>query len=186
MPLTRKQAAAVAGTALIATSVGAVLLRSEPPVEAAPIYRGAAVSVDRLAEIESQRARDASRSSRDLEREAFNTRMPTPVPIVVLSPTPAPKPKPKPKPAAQSFADSAAWAASPKAVAVARCESGGNPTVTNPSGKYQGKWQMDDSFWRSYGGLAFASDPHLASEAQQDEVAYRGWLARGWQPWSCA
>jgi colicin import membrane protein len=101
--------------------------------------------------------------------------------------------KSKPKPVASrnagaptSFGSSAAWAASPKARAVANCESGGNPSITNPSGKYQGKWQMDDSFWRSYGGLAFASDPHYATEAQQDEVAYRGWLARGWQPWSCA
>ncbi len=91
------------------------------------------------------------------------------------------------KSAAQtSFTSSAAWAASAKAVAVAQCESRGNPLSVSASGKYQGKWQMDDSFWRSYGGLEFASDPQYATEAQQDEVAYRGWLARGWQPWSWA
>ena len=91
------------------------------------------------------------------------------------------------KPAAQtSFANSAAWAASAKARAVAWCESRGNPLSVNASGKYRGKWQMSSSFWAGYGGLAFAARPELASEAQQDEVAYRGWLARGWQPWSCA
>lgn len=44
---------------------------------------------------------------------------------------------------------------------------------------------MDIDFWSSYGGRAFASRPELAGEAQQDLVAFRGWLARGWQPWEC-
>jgi len=122
------------------------------------------------AEAERQRKAAAEEASRSAARAAATAA--------------APKKK---TPAAQtSFASSAAWAASPKAIAVAKCESGGNPTVVSRTGKYQGKWQMDDRFWASYGGLAFASDPQYASEAQQDEVAYRGWLARGWQPWSCA
>lgn len=78
------------------------------------------------------------------------------------------------------------WANTPKARSVSNCESGGNPCAVNPSGKYRGKWQMDSSFWSSYGGLNYASRPDLASEYDQDIVAYRGWLARGWSPWSCA
>jgi hypothetical protein len=44
---------------------------------------------------------------------------------------------------------------------------------------------MDADFWETYGGLKYASRPELASETEQDAVAYRGWLARGWQPWEC-
>lgn len=80
---------------------------------------------------------------------------------------------------------SAQWARSSAARAVAECESGGNPRAVNATGKYRGKWQMDRDFWRSYGGLRFALLPDLALEGEQDEVAYRGWLARGWQPWEC-
>ena len=81
---------------------------------------------------------------------------------------------------------SAGWAAGADAQAVARCESGGNPRAVNPTGTYRGKWQMDAGFWATYGGLRFASSPEQAGEAQQDSVAYRGWLARGWQPWQCS
>lgn len=44
---------------------------------------------------------------------------------------------------------------------------------------------MDADFWKTYGGLQYASRPEMASEQEQDAVAYRGWLARGWQPWTC-
>lgn len=88
--------------------------------------------------------------------------------------------------AASAFLNSSAeaWAHSSFAVKVANCESGGNPRAVN--GIYHGKWQMDHDFWRSYGGLRFASDPLYATEAQQDWVAWRGWKARGWEPWQCA
>ena len=77
------------------------------------------------------------------------------------------------------------WRTSSAARAVAECESGGDPHATNPSGKYRGKWQMDADFWQTYGGLKFAARPDSATEYQQDLVAYKGWQARGWQPWEC-
>jgi hypothetical protein len=80
----------------------------------------------------------------------------------------------------------AVWIVSPTAVRVAWRESHNVCSITNPSGKYQGKWQMDDNFWRSYGGLRYAPNPHQASCSEQDLVAYRGWLSRGWQPWPTA
>ncbi len=83
-------------------------------------------------------------------------------------------------------APSSRWAATAKARTVAFCESSGDITAVSRTGKYRGKWQADADFWRTYGGLQFASRPELASEAEQDAVAYRGWLARGWQPWACA
>lgn len=107
--------------------------------------------------------------------------LPSPKPSVA----PSPRRSPQRASRARTSSGSAAWASSWAARRVAECESGGNPRAVNPSGKYRGKWQMDRSFWRTYGGLRFASRPDLATEAQQDEVAYRGWLARGWQPWSC-
>lgn len=109
-------------------------------------------------------------------------------------------PKPVVRPIRQSprFAVSGsaeAWAHSAKAVRVANCESGGGPNDHSSTydgdphlrdGMYHGKWQMDSSFWSSYGGLRFASDAADATEAEQDAVAYRGYLARGWEPWTCA
>lgn len=88
--------------------------------------------------------------------------------------------------AASSYLNSSAeaWAHSSFAEKVANCESGGNIHAVN--GQYHGKWQMDPDFWRTYGGLRFASDPLYATEAQQDYVAWRGWRARGWEPWQCA
>ena len=66
---------------------------------------------------------------------------------------------------------------------IVRRESGGSCTAVSPSGLYRGKWQMGSSFWRSFGGLQYASTPDRASCAEQDQVAYRGWLAAWWQPW---
>lgn len=86
-----------------------------------------------------------------------------------------------------------AWAHTTDAIKVANCESGdrsswdhynGNPHLRD--GKYHGKWQMDADFWATYGGKQFASDAADASEAEQDIVAYKGYQARGWQPWTCS
>ena len=63
------------------------------------------------------------------------------------------------------------------------CESGWNPRAVSPSGTYRGLAQMDATFWRSHGGLRFASRPDLASVAEQLAVAYDGWRQRGWSPW---
>lgn len=76
------------------------------------------------------------------------------------------------------------WAAGRFATAVRRCESSDNPRAVN--GKYRGLWQMDAGFWRTYGGLAYAARPDLATRAQQNEVAWRGWKVRGWEPWTCS
>jgi hypothetical protein len=78
------------------------------------------------------------------------------------------------------------WAASPKARAVIACESTNRPTAVSRTGKYRGLWQMDTDFWASYGGLAIAARPDLASRAGQNYVAYRGFISRGWTPWECA
>lgn len=75
------------------------------------------------------------------------------------------------------------WIASKTAIRVIKKESKGNCKAIGAKGKYRGKWQMNSSFWKTYGGLEFAPRADLATCEQQDQVAYRGWLARGWQPW---
>lgn len=85
----------------------------------------------------------------------------------------------------------AAWAAGSFARAVARCESsdvGIHGVDVNGGVAYYGKWQANRDFWLTYGGnpAYLGGSTFPASEAEQDAVAYRGWLDRGWQPWACA
>lgn len=65
---------------------------------------------------------------------------------------------------------------------LAMCESGGNWHI-NTGNSYFGGVQMTLSFWRSYGGLRFASRPDFASELEQITVAERGLAAQGWNAW---
>ena len=79
-----------------------------------------------------------------------------------------------------SFED---WIASPTAIKVYKKESHGNCKSTGSKGKYRGKWQMTAGVWKTYGGLAYAPLADQATCDQQDRVAYRMWISRGWQPW---
>lgn len=65
---------------------------------------------------------------------------------------------------------------------LAECEAGGNWRINTGNGYYGGV-QMDMSFWRNYGGPAFASRPDLASREQQIIVAERGLKVQGWGAW---
>ena len=75
------------------------------------------------------------------------------------------------------------WISSKAAARVIKKESKGNCQATGSKGKYRGKWQVNSSFWKTYGGFEFAPLADQATCEQQDQVAYKGWLARGWQPW---
>lgn len=75
------------------------------------------------------------------------------------------------------------WLAAPMTAKIIKKESHGNCKDVGAGGKYRGKWQMTAGFWKSYGGLDFAPRADLATCEQQDQVAYKGWQARGWQPW---
>lgn len=75
------------------------------------------------------------------------------------------------------------WASSWTATKIAFYESRDNCKAVGQHGYYRGKWQMDPSFWATYGGLKFAKRPDLATCSQQDIVAYNGWVSRHYQPW---
>jgi Transglycosylase-like domain len=75
------------------------------------------------------------------------------------------------------------WVRAAHAKYVATRESGGNCKAVSSGGTYRGKWQMGASFWSANGGKSYASRPDLATCAEQDKVAYRGWVASWWSPW---
>jgi hypothetical protein len=75
------------------------------------------------------------------------------------------------------------WVNSPTAKYLKKKESNNNCKATGSKGKYQGTWQMNAGFWKTYGGKKYASKASKATCKQQDLVAYKGWLARGWSPW---
>jgi peptidoglycan hydrolase-like protein with peptidoglycan-binding domain len=68
--------------------------------------------------------------------------------------------------------------------AIARCESGGDPTAVSPDGRYRGKYQFSRATWRALGGKG---DPAKAPEAEQDRRARRLLARQGPSAWpSCA
>jgi len=50
-------------------------------------------------------------------------------------------------------------------VAIAQCESGGDPTAVSPDGMYHGKYQFSVATWQAMGGSGL---PSQAPEAEQD------------------
>jgi len=75
------------------------------------------------------------------------------------------------------------WVDSPTAKYLKKVESNNNCKSTGAKGKYQGTWQVNAGFWKTYGGKKYASKASKATCMEQDLVAYKGWLARGWSPW---
>jgi hypothetical protein len=71
--------------------------------------------------------------------------------------------------------------------AVRDCESSGNYSITNPSGKYRGAYQFDRPTWDSIAGHhaphLVGVDPAAASPADQDAMAFALYSERGASPW---
>jgi len=65
---------------------------------------------------------------------------------------------------------------------LAHCESTDNWRANTGNG-YFGGLQQDMTFWRNYGGLAYAPRPDLASPAAQIIVAERGRARQGFGAW---
>lgn len=68
--------------------------------------------------------------------------------------------------------------------ALRNCESTNNYRSVSRTGKYRGAYQMDSDFWGTYGDGSAATADQATPEAQ-DAAAYKGYRARGWQPWTC-
>jgi len=65
---------------------------------------------------------------------------------------------------------------------LAQCESSGIWSRNSGNG-YYGGLQQDMTFWRRYGGMAYAARPDLASRESQVVVAERGLAVQGWGAW---
>jgi len=65
-------------------------------------------------------------------------------------------------------------------VAIAACESGGNPRAIGGGGAYRGKYQFSRGTWASVGGKG---DPAAAPEAEQDRRATMLYSRAGASPW---
>lgn len=121
----------------------------------------------------------------------FSQSEPSSTPVPTVEPTPETTTAPSPVPSANSPSCSSVpcritetWPGDDaKALRVVKCESDHVPTAYNGAGPYYGLFQMDMTFWRTYGGPEFASRPDHASVEHQTIVAWRGYQDRGWQPW---
>ena len=84
------------------------------------------------------------------------------------------------------------WAHSADALIVTGCEApdGATELDVHRGVYYFGKWQMDWNFVHDWGHVDAWSyvvgGKFTMSEPMQDEIAHRGFLHRGWQPWTCA
>jgi len=63
---------------------------------------------------------------------------------------------------------------------IKQCESGGNYSAVNPTGKYRGAYQFSYRTWQSVGG---SGDPAAASPAEQDKRAAILYARSGPAPW---
>jgi hypothetical protein len=65
-------------------------------------------------------------------------------------------------------------------IAIAQCESHGNPRAIGGGGAFRGKYQFDYGTWASVGGKG---DPAAAPEAEQDRRAKILYARAGASPW---
>jgi hypothetical protein len=64
--------------------------------------------------------------------------------------------------------------------ALARCESGGNPSISDPTGTYFGLYQFDSVTWHAMGGSGL---PSQASASEQTMRAQKLYAMNGRTPW---
>lgn len=128
---------------------------------------------------------------------------PTPEPTAVPQPTPVPAPQPTPKPQPTpvpptptpapegggqdpapnngGLPSEAQWEA------LRQCESGGNYSITNPSGLYRGAYQFSQATWNWIAGAHYPNlvgvDPAQAAPRAQDRMARKLYEVAGWRQW---
>ena len=95
---------------------------------------------------------------------------------IVAPPVPAPVPAPGPT----GIAGDPTPAELAILAKIRRCESRGNYSIVNPSGKYRGAYQFDRRTWAGVGGVG---DPAAAPPYEQDYRALMLYRSRGGRPW---
>lgn len=118
---------------------------------------------------------------------------PEPEPQPESDPEPEPEPEPEPSPTSDGQDETSETASEPASDSgppagvwdeLAQCESGGNWSINTGNG-YFGGLQFDASSWEWAGGHRYAPNAHLASRAQQIEIAERllSIHPAGWGAW---
>ncbi len=155
-----------AATGLVAAPALAAVGGDAPTAGSAVAATTTTVQVDTARTVDADLAAGARRpwTPRSVSPAA------TPRPRLVPAP-PAPAPKPK---GLQPRPDGLNWAA------LAKCESGGNPTIVSRTGKYHGLYQFDRSTWRSVGGEGVASTAPAAEQTARAQMLH---AKRGASPW---
>jgi hypothetical protein len=117
---------------------------------------------------------------------APTTAPPTTAPPTTAPPTTTPPPPPPSGSAVEAMIRSAFGAQGDNAVAVARCESGLNPTAYNPAGPYYGLFQIGAHHASNFQAVTGVSLAHGGRQAGPN-VQYAKWLYdhSGWGQWGC-
>lgn len=124
-------------------------------------------------------AKDEKLKKRTLPSDApVQRQVSQPAPQPQAAPAPAPRsvrtaPAPQPR---TSVNNNTVWDR------LAMCESTGNWSINTGNGFYGGL-QFTDSTWRAFGGGQYAPYAHLATRAQQIEIAKKTQAAQGWGAW---
>jgi peptidoglycan hydrolase-like protein with peptidoglycan-binding domain len=173
----RRSGLAVLGASLVlaggamaeTTSTSATQARAVAPgVDVAAVQRALGIPADGIVGPQTRRAIRSFQSTNGLEVDGVVG--PQTLAALGLSSNSA---------TAQGSSDNAAVLAR-----IAECESGGDPTIVSPDGRYRGKYQFSRATWRAMGG---SGDPAKAPEAEQDRLAAALLAARGTSPWpNCA
>jgi hypothetical protein len=70
-----------------------------------------------------------------------------------------------------------------KAVLIADCESGLNPSAYNPGGPYGGLYQHSEAAWDSRAAAAGYPGASIFNAEANTAAAYLLWSSNGWDPW---
>ncbi len=166
----------VGGVPLVAHAITAEPITAEP-ITAKPAIEPVPVAPEAPVATESAPAETAPRpdsSIPDLGKDLRAAIAPVVEEGLPSEPAPAPEVVP-PGPSADQWA------------ALRDCESGGDYSITNPSGKYRGAYQFDRSTWNSVAErhlpVLVGVDPAAASPADQDAMALALFTERGARPW---
>ncbi len=161
----------VGGVPLVAHAITAEPITVEPATEPVPVAPESPAAPESAP---AETAPGPDSSIPDLGKDLRAALAPVVEEVLPSEPAPAPEVVP-PGPSADQWA------------ALRDCESGGDYSITNPSGKYRGAYQFDRSTWNSvaerHSAVLVGVDPAAASPADQDAMALALFTERGARPW---
>ncbi|MFS0701263.1 transglycosylase family protein [Cellulomonas sp. 179-A 4D5 NHS] len=110
--------------------------------------------------------------------------------VVAVGTKARPAATPKAAPAASAAAESAPATGSPVTAggdadslnwaALAKCESGGNPSIVSSTGKYHGLYQFSVATWQAVGGAGLPSDASAEEQTARAKMLYNRSGAGQW------